>query len=70
MGESYRKMIVSFEPSEQVDEKLPWYESSLRRPIRERKTPARYSSNEYVMLINAGDPKTFQEAIAIDHKVG
>ena len=48
------------EPGEQVDEELPLLpvEAQLRRSTRERKLPARYSSSEYVMLTDAGEPKT------------
>ena len=76
MGESYRKVMVSLknkddlivddvEPTEEVDGELPLpsYEPPLRRSTRERQLSTRYPANKYVMLIDGGEPETYQEAI-------
>ena len=53
------------ETIEQVDGELPLppYEPPLRRSTRERHPSIRYPPNEYVMLIDRGEPETYQEAI-------
>ena len=30
--------------------------------------PTKYAHNDYVMLTDAGEPKTFQEVMSVDHK--
>ena len=54
----------------QVDGELPLppYEPPLRRSTRERQPFMRYPPNEYVMLIDGGEPKTYQEAILHESK--
>ena len=57
--------VDDVEPTEQVSGELPLppYEPPLRRSTRERQPSIRYPPNEYVMLTNEGEPKTYQEAI-------
>ena len=63
-------IVDDVEPTEQVDGELPPppYEPPFRRSTRERHLFTRYPPNEYVMLTNEGDPKTYQEAILHESK--
>ena len=58
-------IVDDVEPAKQVDEELPLppYEPPLRRSTKERQPSTRYTPNEYVMLTDGGEPKTYQEAI-------
>ena len=62
--------IDDFDQTEQVDEELPLppYEPPLRRSTRVHQPSTRYPPNEYVMLIDGGEPKTYQEAIVHESK--
>ena len=63
-------IVNDVEPTEQVDGELslPPYEPPLRRFTRERQPSPRYPPNEYVMLIDGGEPETYQEAILHESK--
>ena len=56
--------IDDVEPIEQVDGELPLspYEPPWRRSTREHQPSTRYPLNKYVMLIDGGEPETYQEA--------
>ena len=58
-------IVDDVEPTEQVDRELPLppYEPPLRRSTKERQPSTRYPSTEYVMLIDGGEPETYQKAI-------
>ena len=47
---------------------LPPYEPPLRRSTRELQPSTRYPPNEYVMLTDRGELKTYQEAILHESK--
>jgi hypothetical protein len=40
----------------------------LRRSTRERRANTRYSSNEFVLLVDSGEPECFEEALVSEHK--
>jgi hypothetical protein len=40
----------------------------LTRLTRDRQANTRYSSNEFVLLIDNGEPKSFEEAMVSEHK--
>ncbi|KAL4323581.1 hypothetical protein GQ457_11G003910 [Hibiscus cannabinus] len=40
----------------------------LRRPVRERRPSNRYSPLEYVIVVNEGEPQSFDQAMEDDHK--
>ncbi|KAF2315489.1 hypothetical protein GH714_039930 [Hevea brasiliensis] len=44
-------------------------EAPLRRSTRDRRASTRYSSSEYVLLINGEEPECYQEAIESEQKV-
>ena len=50
-------IVGDVEPTKQVDEELPL--PPLRRSTRERQPSTRYHPNEYVMLTDDGEPKTY-----------
>ena len=52
---------------EEVGEQLP-AEPQLRRSSRQRQPSRRYSTDEYVMLTDAGEPESYQEAIESEQK--
>ena len=52
--------------TEQVDGELPL--PPLRRSTIEHQPSTRYPPNEYVMLIDRGEPETYQEAILHESK--
>ena len=59
-------IVDDIEPTEQVDGELPL--PPLRRCTRECQPSRRYPPNEYVMLIDGGEPKTYQESILHESK--
>ena len=63
-------MVDDVESTEQVDRELPLppYEPPLRRSTKEIQPSTRYPPNEYVMLSDGGEPKTYQEAILHESK--
>ena len=63
-------IVDDVEPIEPVAEELPLpsYEPPLRRSTIECQPSTRYPPNEYVMLNNVGEPKTYQEAILHESK--
>ena len=62
--------VDDVEPTNEVEEEV--HESPeepfLRRSTRERFPSTRYSSDEYVMLTDVGEPETYQEATSVDEK--
>ena len=40
----------------------------LRRSTRERRANTRYSSNDFVLLVNNDEPECFDEAVESEHK--
>jgi hypothetical protein len=40
----------------------------LRRSTRERRANTRYSTNEFVFLVDSGEPECFEEAMVSEHK--
>ena len=60
--------VEDVDPTKQVEEELP--QQSLEPPVRwsskEHRPSERYSSYEYVMLTNAGEPETCEESIFVD----
>ena len=63
-------IVDDVELAEQVDGEhpLPPYEPPFRRYTRERHPSTRYPPNEYVMLIDRGEPETYHEAILHESK--
>ena len=63
-------MVDDVDLVEQNDEELilPPVEPQLRISTRERKVPARYSSNEYVILADACKLETYQETMSVDQE--
>ena len=63
-------IVFDVEPIEPVvgELPLPSYEPPLRRSTRDRQPSTRYPPNEYVILTNGGEPKTYQEAILHESK--
>ena len=63
-------IVDDVEPTEQVDGKLPLptYEPPLKRSTREHQPSTRYPPNEYVMLTDRREPKTYREAILYESK--
>lgn len=55
-------LAVSPRPEQVPEQVQP--EAPLRRSTRERKLSHKYSSDEYVMLIDGGEPESYNEAIA------
>ena len=52
---------------EEVGEQVP-AEPQLRRSSRQRQPSRRYSTDEYVMLTDAGEPESYQEAVESEQK--
>ncbi|URE13498.1 Retrotransposon protein [Musa troglodytarum] len=52
---------------EEVEEQLP-AEPQLRRSSRQRQPSKRYSTYEYVMFTDAGEPESYQEAVESEQK--
>ena len=52
---------------EEVGEQVP-IESQLRRSFRQRQPSRRYSTDEYVMLTDAGKPENYQEVVKSEQK--
>ena len=52
---------------EEVREQVPT-EPQLRRSSRQRQPSRRYSTDEYVMLTDAGEPESYQEAVESEQK--
>jgi Reverse transcriptase (RNA-dependent DNA polymerase) len=40
----------------------------LRRSTQDRQTNIRYSANEFILLVDSGEPKYFEEAMKLEHK--
>jgi hypothetical protein len=40
----------------------------LRRSTRDRRANTRYFTNEFVLLVDSGEPKYFEEAMELEHK--
>ena len=38
------------------------------RSMRQRRRSTRYNTHDYVLFTNGGEPQTFQEAMAHDHR--
>jgi hypothetical protein len=40
----------------------------LRRSTRDRRANIRYSTNEFVLLVDGGEPECFVEVMVLEHK--
>ncbi|KAM1487717.1 hypothetical protein ACFX2I_001756 [Malus domestica] len=63
-GEPSQEEQIQGEPNQGEPPALQENEDQVRRSIRSRRPSTKYSSSEYIMLTNYGEPETYEEARA------